>query len=162
MSETIIGYINSIEVSKLKSLEVDVQKKSGFGFKFSGELNLYNYPESILLREDIVQFIISDSNESDTATILLSHLDYDPNDESESDYQKIFPSLLKDRILEITKFIKLLINNKFVKELGVSLSCCDEIEYVKYVSESSFEEIVVSDCVKDCPPNTLYIIDGLS
>ncbi len=159
MSNSIIGYINSLQKSELMSLESEIQKKTAFGFKFEEELNLYNYPESLLLRDDIVQFVISDSNDSDTATILLHGCDYDPADESESDFQKQFPSLLRDRILEITKIIRALLNKNAIQELGFSLSLCDEIEQVKYCSIVRFESIVIADCMEDCPPNTLYVID---
>ena len=159
MSETIIGYINSLKKSKLISLENDIKKKTAFGFKFKDELNLYNYPKKLLLRGDIVQFVISDSNDLDTATILLNEYDYDPEDESESDFQKQFPSLLKDRIFEITKIIKFLLNVNSVRELGFSISFCNEVEQVKHSPIESFESLVVADCIKDCPPNTLYVID---
>jgi len=159
MSKTIIGYINSLQKSELISLENDIKKKTAFGFKFKDELNLYNYPESLLSRDDIIQFVISDSSDSNTATILLNEYDYDREDESESDFQKQFPPLLKDRVLEITKIIKLLLNSEVVQELGFSLSLCDEIEKIKQSSIKSFESFVVSDCVEDCPSNTLYVID---
>ncbi|WP_341665853.1 hypothetical protein [Vibrio sp.] len=159
MSETIIGYINSLEKSELTSLENDIQKETAFGFKFKDELNLYNYPKNLLLRDDIVQFVISDSSELNTATILLNEYDYDPEDESESDFQNQFPSLLKDRIFEITKIIKFLLNMDAVRELGFSLSVCDEVDQVKHSSIESFESLVVTDCIEDCPPNTLYVID---
>lgn len=128
MSNTILGYINSIPRSELIVLERDVQQVTSFGFKFTDELKLYNYLESHLRRSDIVQFLISDSNESNTATILLEDEDYDPNDESESDFQKKFPSMLKERIFEITKIIKYLVQQDCVRELGFSISFCDEIE----------------------------------
>ncbi len=159
MSETIIGYINSINRNELIALESEIQQETPFGFKFTDDLNLYNYPKCLLLRNDIVQFVISDSNESNTATILLNENDYDPDDESESDFQKQFPSLLKDRIFEITKIIKLLVDKISVRELGFSISFCDEIEQVKHSSIESFERVVVTDCIESCPPNTLYIID---
>ncbi|AUI88082.1 hypothetical protein BS333_17070 [Vibrio azureus] len=159
MSKTIIGYINSQKKNELISLENDIQRETAFGFKFKNGLNLYNYPQIVLLRDDIVQFVISDSRELNTATILLNEYDYDPEDESESDFQKRFPSLLKDRIFEITKIIKFLLNVDSVRELGFSLSDCDEVEQVKHSSIESFESLVVADCIKDCPPNTLYVID---
>lgn len=159
MSETIIGYINSVPKNELIDLERDVQQVTPFGFKFTGELKLYNYPESHLQRNDITQFVISDSNESNTATILLEEEDYDPNDVSESDFQKKFPSMLKDRVFEITKIIKCLVQKNCVRELGFSISFCDEIEQIKHVSIEAFENIVVADCVNSCPPNTLYLID---
>ncbi len=159
MSETVIGYINSLQKSELLSLESDIQKKTAFGFKFESELSLYNYPKSLMSRDDIVQFVISDSSDSNMATILLNEDDYDPEDESQSDFQKQFPPLLQDRILEITKIVKLLLGSAFVSELGFSLSLCDEIEHVKKSAMKSFESLVVSDCVEDCPPNTLYVIE---
>ncbi len=159
MSEYIIGYVNSLQKSELISLESDIRKETTFGFKFEEELSLYNYPESLLSRDDIVQFVISDSYDSNTATILLHGCDYAPESESENDFQRQFPSLLKDRILEITKIIKFLLNTEAIQELGVSLSLCDEIAQVKYSSMESFESLVVADCIKSCPPNTLYMID---
>jgi hypothetical protein len=159
MSETIIGYINSIPRNELIVLESDVQQETPFGFKFTDELKLYNYPESQLQRSDIVQFLISDSNESNTATILLEEEDYDPDDVSESDFQKKFPSMLKERVFEITKIIKYLVHKDCVRELGFSISFCDEIEQIKHASIESFENIVVADCINSCPPNTLYLID---
>lgn len=161
MSEKIIGYINSLERSELSVLESNIQCRTIFGFKFINELNLYNYPESVSVRNDIVQFVISDSIDLDNATILLNEYDYDPDDESESEFQKQFPPLLKDRVFEITKIIKLLLNSKSVHELGVSLSFCDEIECVKYSSVDLFENTVVADCLESCPPNILYVIDSL-
>jgi hypothetical protein len=158
MSETIIGYINSIPANELLVLESEVQQETPFGFKFTDELKLYNYPENQLQRSDIVQFVISDSSESNTATILLEE-DYDPDDESESDFQKQFPSMLKDRIFEITKIIKCLVHNDSVRELGFSISFCDEIEQIKHSSIESFESVVVADCINSCPPNILYLLD---
>lgn len=159
MSETIIGYINLLSRNELIALESDVQQKTPFGFKFTDELKLFNYPKDQLLRSNIVQFVISDSNESNNATILLEEEDYDPNDESESDFQKRFPSMLRDRIFEITKIIKYLIHKDSVRELGFSISFCDEIEEVKCSSIESFESVVVADCSNSCPPNILYLID---
>lgn len=159
MSETIIGYINSLSRNDLLVLESEVQQETPFGFKFTDELKLYNYPDSQLQRSDIVQFLISDSNESNTATILLEEEDYDPDDESESDFQKKFPSMLKDRIFEVTKIIKYLAHKNCVRELGFSISFCDEIEQIKHASIESFENIVLADCIDSCPPNTLYLID---
>ena len=112
-----------------------------------------------MLRNDIVKYVISDSSNSNTATILLNEDDYDIEDEFESDFQKKFPSLLKDRVFEITKIIKFLLKVKAVKELGFSLSSCDEIEQVKYSSITSFESVVAADCVESCPPNILYLIN---
>jgi len=158
MSETVIGYINSIQESELRALETEVQRATPFGFVFLDELKLYNYPKDILERRDIVQFVISDSSESRNATILLEEQDYDLMAVSESAFQKKFPSLLRDRILEITKIISFLLRKKAVWELGFSISFCDEIEYVKSCSVESFGSVVVGDCVERCPPNTLYII----
>ncbi|MYM59086.1 hypothetical protein GTG28_07605 [Vibrio sp. OCN044] len=158
MSETIIGYINSIHRKELISLENEIQQKTALGFKFENNLNLYNYPESISSREDIIHYIISDSNTSSTATILLNECDYDPEDESEGNFHSKLPFLLEDRVFEITKIINILLNKNSVRELGISLSLCDEIEKVKYASIESFEGIIVSDCVASCPPNTLYLI----
>ncbi|MCG7488292.1 hypothetical protein MHN79_02210 [Vibrio sp. Of14-4] len=159
MSETIIGYINSIHRTELISTENEIQQKTDLGFKFENNLNLYNYPENISSREDIVYFIISDSNNSSTATILLNEYDYDPEDESEGNSHSKIPFLLEDRIFEITKIIKTLLNSNSVRELGISLSLCDEIEKVKYTSIESFEGIIVADCVASCPPNTLYLVE---
>lgn len=159
MSETVIGYINSVEETELIGLEEEVQSATSFGFRFLSDLKLYNYPEDILQRDDIVQFVISDSNGSNTATILLDELDYDPDYRSESDFQKKFPPLLKDRILEITKIINCLLRKELVSELGFSISFCDEIEQVKRCSMESMESVVVVDCMESCPPNTLYVIE---
>lgn len=159
MSETIIGYINSIPRSHLMALEFEVQQETPFGFRFTDELKLYNYPESHLQRSDIIQFLISDSKESNTATILLEEEDYDPDDESESDFQRKFPSMLKERIFEITKIIKYLLHKDCVRELGFSISFGDEIEQIKHAAIESFENIVVADCLNSCPPNTLYLIE---
>lgn len=159
MSETIIGYINSIPKNQLMALEREVQQETYFGFRFKDELKLYNYPESHLKRTDIIQFLISDSNESNTATILLKEEDYDPNDESESEFQKKFPSTLKERVFEINRIIKFLVHKDCVRELGFSISLCDEIEQIKHIPIESFENIVIADCINSCPPNTLYLID---
>lgn len=158
MTDTIIGYINSIPRNELLVLESEVQQGTPLGFKFMDELTLYNYPENQLQRSDIVQFIISDSNESNSAAILLEEGDYDPGDYSESDFQKQFPAILKDRIVEITKVIKCLVHKDFVRELGFSISCCDEIEQIKHSSIESFESVVVADCINSCPPNILYLL----
>ena len=159
MSETIIGYINLIGENELIFLEGFIREKTVFGFKFEDKLSLFNYPTDLLLRNDIVQFVISDSNTLNTATILLNEQDYDLSDDSESLFQKKFPALLSDRILEVAKIIKSLLSCKMVLELGVSFSSCDEIEQIKRVSVGSFESLIVSDCMRDCPPNVLYIID---
>lgn len=158
MSETVIGYINSVQESDLKSLERETQRTTPFGFKFVNELKLYNYPMDILTRNDIVQFIISDSHDSSTATILLNEQDYDTGDESENNFQKKFPPLLGDRILAILKIIRFLLCRDVVNELGFSISFCDEIEQVKLCSAELFESVVVEDCMKSCPPNTLYLL----
>ncbi len=159
MSETIIGYINSIPRNELITLESEVQKNTPFGFKFTDDLKLYNYPANQLQRSDVIQFVISDSYESNSATILLEEGDYDPDDISESDFQKKFPSTLKDRVFEITKIIKFLMDKVCVRELGFSICFCDEIEQIKHCSIESFEKVVVVDCMNSCPPNTLYLID---
>lgn len=159
MSETIIGYINSLPREELIALEHEVQEKTPFGFKFTDELQLFNYPKGKFQRSDIVKFVISDSNESPTATILLEEEDYDPGDESETDFQARFPSVLKDRIVEITKIIRSILQKDSVRELGFSVSLCDQIEQVKYSTIGLFENILVEDCMNMCPPNILYLID---
>lgn len=159
MSETVIGFINSVQQIEPRKLEKEVRLITPFGFNFTDEVNLYNYPKSIRSRDDIIQFVISDTNDTNTATILLEEENYDPSSEDENDFQKRFPPVLKDRVLEITKVINYLVNKDFVREIGFSISFCDEIEHIKHCSRESFEDIVVSDCIRSCPSNTLYIID---
>ncbi|WDE12948.1 hypothetical protein [Thalassomonas haliotis] len=158
MSETIIGYINLIPKSELIALEKDVQQVTPFGFYFIDELKLYNYPMSEVKSKDIVQFVIADSNDSDTATILLGD-NYDPEEELEDDFLMQFPALLKDRILAITKIIKQVVQWPSVREIGFSISFCDEVNQVKHGSITSFEDTVVLDCMNSCPPSTLYILE---
>jgi len=158
MSAAIIGYVNLIQKTELAALQNAVRQITSFGFEFSAEFELYNYPEYLLRRKDIIQFQISDSADSNTAGILLEPEDYDPDDNLESEFQKKFPSLLKDRILEITKIIRYIVSSGLVKELGFSISFCDEIGYIKECTQDTFEMIVLSDCLANCPPNTLYII----
>ena len=157
MSETIIGYINLIPKSELIALEKAVQQVTPFGFYFKSELNLYNYPMGEVKSKDIVQFVIADSNDSDTATILLGD-NYDPEEELEDDFLMLFPALLKDRISAITKIIKQVARWTSVREIGFSISFCDEVNQVKHCSITSFEDTVALDCLNSCPPSTLYII----
>jgi len=85
------------------ALERELQNKSPFRFKFKDDLKFFNCPESILQRNHIAQLMISNAIESTKSTMLLGEEDYDPDDESKSSFQKLFPPILKDRILEITK-----------------------------------------------------------
>lgn len=159
MSTTVTGYVNFINSQKIASLEQQIQQITPFGFKFSADLILYNYPSDVLQRSDLVKFIISDSKHSNTAEILLYEQDYDPDNSLDDDFQKAFPHKLEDRILEVTKIINLLLSSDIIQQLGFSISCCDEIEQVKCCSMALLEDIVVEDCIQSCPPNILYRID---
>ena len=161
MSATIIGYVNFIDSQQIASLERQIQQITPFGFKFSADLILYNYPVDLLQRNDLVKFTISDSKCSNTAEILLNEQDYDPDNSLESDFHKAFRHRLEDRILEVTKIINLLLSSDIIQQLGFSISCCDEIEQVKCCSIALLEEVVVKDCIRSCPPNILYRIDKI-
>lgn len=159
MSATIIGYVNCNDNKQIASLEQQIQQITLFGFKFSADLILYNYPNDLLQRTDLVKFIISDSKHSETAEILLHEQDYDANNSLEDDFQKSFPHKLEDRILEVTKIINLLLSSDIIQQLGFSISWCEEIKQVKCCSIALLEDIVVKDCIRSCPPNILYRVD---
>ncbi|MDN3454716.1 MULTISPECIES: hypothetical protein [unclassified Psychrobacter] len=158
MSDTIEGFINRITPKEMLLLEKEIYDKSLLAFTFVDEFILHNYPDD-LLSDDIVQFDISDYPDANSAGIYLEEWNYDPSPLGKNEFNLSVPILLEDRIKKILEVLEIVVKHPNVNRMAVSINRCSEIEEIKTCDFKTYKKVIMEDCLNDCPPNKLYIIN---
>ena len=154
MSNEVYGYIESAVVSDWAKTFSKIEDKTGIGIKLIPKSELYNFPENVLPGETVesAAFIIGDSPGKANATYLADYQDYAP------DAEIGFPVSGKERLALLINMIMVTIEETKSSRFVVAITDSSQVDDVKKVDVSGFENMVVRDFEGFAPPDCVYDI----